>query len=175
MQAVHGAGACAPAISRAGGLRDTLPVAPHARARAGELVWCRDCAADVRPVLLEAGGMGVLASLIEGTNSERVRLRALVVCRRLLYEVGSTGRMDPNAIEVGGGDARALACTEGPRAPQDEAGAHACDPACAVLRCLRAGAARPFVHGPLGNSCANPAPNPRRPTHATWWTSWSGC
>lgn len=56
-------------------------------------------------MVLQEGGMGVLSNLIQATASERLRLKALMVCRRMLYEVGSTARMDAEAIQV-----RARAC-----------------------------------------------------------------
>lgn len=51
-------------------------------------------------MVLDAGGLRAVAALILATRHERVRLRALVVLRRMLYEAGSTGRMDANAIQV---------------------------------------------------------------------------
>jgi hypothetical protein len=66
----------------------------------GELIWQRDTASEVRPVLLQTGGMRALARLLQGTGSERVRLKVLMMARRLLYEVGSTSVMDPAALKV---------------------------------------------------------------------------
>ncbi len=70
------------------------------RPDAGELIWQRDTSSEVRPVLLEKGGMRALATLIAQTPSERVRLKVLVLARRMMYEVGSTSTMDPLAFQV---------------------------------------------------------------------------
>ncbi len=51
-------------------------------------------------MLLQEGGMKTLATLLAKTASERVRLKVLVLTRRLLYEVGSTSVMDPEALKV---------------------------------------------------------------------------
>jgi hypothetical protein len=66
----------------------------------GELIWQRDTSSEVRPVLLDLGGMRSLARLLQNTPSERVRLKVLVLARRVLYEVGSTAVMDAAALQV---------------------------------------------------------------------------
>lgn len=66
----------------------------------GELIWQRDTASEVRPVLHSCGGPQVLTKLVATTPSERVRLRALVNARRMCYEVGSADAMDNDAIVV---------------------------------------------------------------------------
>lgn len=51
--------------------------------------------------LFALGGSLTFLILSPSLLTERLRLRALVVCRRMLYEVGSTSRMDEDAIRVG--------------------------------------------------------------------------
>lgn len=66
----------------------------------GELVWHRDTASEVRPVFLESNGLVAVAELVANTRSERVRLKALIIARRMLYEVGSSGSLDSTALKV---------------------------------------------------------------------------
>lgn len=50
--------------------------------------------------------MGAVAALVGDTQSERVRLKALIIARRMLYEVGSAGAMDGTALQVRGQGSR---------------------------------------------------------------------
>ncbi|KAJ9529228.1 hypothetical protein QJQ45_007907 [Haematococcus lacustris] len=77
-----------------------------ALAALGELIWQRDTASDFRPVLQAQGGLAVLGTLVSSTSSEPIRLKALVLTRRLMYEeardsqlLGAIAGLVPRALD----------------------------------------------------------------------------